>query len=332
MEALELNAYLQIRAFNSDLILRFLGYAPLSHTPTSARSRTKKARYWQEGANAAQAFGLGPAYICPICLTQFDKDQIDELTFDHVPPRRLNGKLLVLTCNSCNHKAGHEVDHHAINRQWLLDFLSDDIEGNLDTKTARLKFGDSALQNVALSKEGDTHIIRLLPNSNHPSAEPTLRSDLKNRVASGTGFPDLNITFTGVRHSAKRAEISWLRSGYLGAFAVLGYRYIFRECLEDVRRQIMEPSQDILSGFLHVERELKRLENGVMVADDPDGVLGVIAKWEENAVFLPLDMSAKGYLSQLHKHRCNKKQTTFNGKGYSWPKRPRYLADLNWKH
>src|SRR5688572_2826829 len=45
-------------------------------------------------------------YACPLCLVGFDAGELSRLTREHVPPRSLGGKHLVLTCDDCNHRRG----------------------------------------------------------------------------------------------------------------------------------------------------------------------------------------------------------------------------------
>ncbi|SRR5260221_9713838 len=49
--------------------------------------------------------------ICPLCFTVFTKEYLHNhhkvhLTIEHAPAKKLGGKGIVLTCNTCNSNAG----------------------------------------------------------------------------------------------------------------------------------------------------------------------------------------------------------------------------------
>lgn len=62
-----------------------------------------------------------PLYLCPECLTLFDEDSVanpkypdaERLTIEDVPPEKLGGAPMLLTCKPCNNRAGTLLDSHA---------------------------------------------------------------------------------------------------------------------------------------------------------------------------------------------------------------------------
>ena len=54
-------------------------------------------------------------FICPICLKTFDFSDYDNITIEHVPPEKLGGRPLLLTCKDCNNVCGSNLDVHLIN-------------------------------------------------------------------------------------------------------------------------------------------------------------------------------------------------------------------------
>jgi hypothetical protein len=65
-------------------------------------SVTERFGYWERGAAVLRSFGYPHEYGCPLCLRLFRRDQIDQLSLDHVPPKSVGSKLKVLTCKTCN--------------------------------------------------------------------------------------------------------------------------------------------------------------------------------------------------------------------------------------
>ena len=66
-------------------------------------------------------------YICPLCLDQFSKDDLNKtssnpLTLEDSPPKSLGGSQIALTCAACNNKLGKDIDWHLSERLNELDF------------------------------------------------------------------------------------------------------------------------------------------------------------------------------------------------------------------
>ena len=63
-------------------------------------------------------------------------------------------------------------------------------------------------------------------------------------------FVSKNLDFEGQLQLApvnqRYVEVGWLRSGYLLAFAALGYSYFLNPQLERIRRQIAVPGDEIV--------------------------------------------------------------------------------------
>jgi|SRR6266542_1170271 len=82
--------------------------------------RESLALFWR-GAPAAQRYtGSLELYLCPICGTAFTQSALftddPELTREHAPPESVGGKVIALTCKSCNNEAGHSVDANVSRR------------------------------------------------------------------------------------------------------------------------------------------------------------------------------------------------------------------------
>lgn len=93
----------------------------------SSSTAAKRERWYQMGAAAASPY-LPPGfsgYVCPICLRAYGEDalKLGYLTLEHVPPRKLGGRPIVLTCWKCNNSAS-QSDSHARNLEDILEFAS----------------------------------------------------------------------------------------------------------------------------------------------------------------------------------------------------------------
>ena len=203
---------------------------------TASAQEHPKLRYFHDGREAFAKLGLGvpPYYVCPLCLHGFTEGQTQSLTREHVPPRAVGGRRIVLTCLDCNNIAGHDVDSHAAEFERIRDFSHRKsgvsfmaryrAEGGLDVNVSAEWSPDGALS------------LTCLPASNSPGAAQGLNDELTRRWREGKGWPNSQLSFR-LRHrvSLRRANISWLRAAYLVAFAVLGYRYALRQELDLAR-------------------------------------------------------------------------------------------------
>jgi hypothetical protein len=96
----------------------------------------RRLRWFDEGAPILRLVldrsGLGdmlPAdgdfYACPCCLMAYPREAAEAgtLTEEHVPPKQLGGRSLLLTCKECNHTSGTNFDAHAVTRSHADDFV-----------------------------------------------------------------------------------------------------------------------------------------------------------------------------------------------------------------
>jgi hypothetical protein len=72
------------------------------------------SRWRADTGRASPELPEGEWYACPLCQTLFTIDELDtrNLTKEHVPPRSIGGREMVLTCRQCNNSAGATFDAH----------------------------------------------------------------------------------------------------------------------------------------------------------------------------------------------------------------------------
>jgi hypothetical protein len=75
-------------------------------------------------------------------------------------------------------------------------------------------------------------------------------------VRAGT-IPSIEFTMPKLKRSQHRAKVSYLRAGYLAAFAVFGYAAITSQSFDPVRQQIREPDVEHLRFFFHSRDDLE---------------------------------------------------------------------------
>jgi hypothetical protein len=79
-----------------------------------------------------------------------------------------------------------------------------------------------------------------VPQINNPADLDLMEQHM--RALSQTGSTDFRFTVTPrLRYFPDRARVSWVRTAYLAAFAVFGWRYILQPALQPLRDQPQNP-------------------------------------------------------------------------------------------
>lgn len=94
----------------------------------------------------------------------------------------------------------------------------------------------------------------------------------------------------GLRYSVLRANISWLRSGYLAAFALFGYKVVFDPAIQIVRTQILKnETRHIVSHLTNIPPELQARATGPFLAsiESPPLERGLCVAFGRHGVLLP---------------------------------------------
>lgn len=270
-----------------------------------------------------------PVYVCPLCVSTdgsgvqtfraFPREAVAErtLTAEHVPPKSFGGRALLLTCAKCNHTAGAELDSHARKRENPIDALL----GRTGPIPVRLAAGEHSVA-ADFSKPPDHFKLDLLEEEK--SGKPGSVAGFRDIVAGPEGSNrDVTISFYADWHLPRRAHASWLRSGYLALFAVIGYRYILDPALAIVQRQIAEPDAEHIPTFLSLmpgnppwtEQRLVRIRQ-------PASLQGWAVQIGRYMVFLPL-LGDFGFYQRIEvARRALTDQPMAHGEAFGWPTSP----------
>ena len=168
---------------------------------------------------------------CPICLAPFterDVEQGEAVTLEHVPPRsfKAGGIAMCLTCADCNNSASRveqaavearrepkvQIDMPGLPTQ--TGYVSMDASGCIDVRMSKLRASRDAISDVWRFRRPFTMTVKE-PNSRY-------------------------------------ACVPWLKAAYLSVFSLLGvhgYRYAEGKAIEQVRRQIMKPEDEVIRYF-----------------------------------------------------------------------------------
>ena len=126
----------------------------------------------------------------------------------------------------------------------------------------------------------------------------------------------------------RKADVAYLKTAYIGAFALFGYTYVLRPCFDRIRTQITETSE------MHVANPRGRLRNTALPANAlllfHKPVKCVVAKIGDYSVFLPwLDYTPEFWEWHENRDLSDKAPVTFGGgKVFSWPTKMEMILDF----
>ena len=222
---------------------------------------------------------LANTFICPICLKSFDISDYDNITREHVPPEKLGGRPLLLTCKDCNNICGSSLDVHLINgiknSLSLRNFTSKAHKATLNVDNMSIN-ADATLRN-------DGELLFFIDEKRN---NPQTISSIKEGLGTNITFDRIsaNISISEQKSNSRSAAIAILKSAYLLAFYHLGYKYILHSNLDCIRKQILFPEEDIFPGkyILSNERYMpENLSDGIyLISLNGTNLYGVILSFK----------------------------------------------------
>lgn len=176
-------------------------------------------------------------YICPLCLNQFEEDDIitsttkNFLTEEDAPPDKLSGKRIALTCKDCNSTAGHQIDNHLINRIREIDDNSF-FKGSSQYRTFDFE-GEKIFAEITSNGDGTLKVLHKTKNNN-----PTLLDKFIYGIENKTIGPILNLKPKKYNVISDRVDLSLLKTSYVITFSKFGYIFLLDNYYQPMRDQI----------------------------------------------------------------------------------------------
>ena len=199
--------------------------------------------------------------ICPVCLHEFsfERDIVGpshghSATIEHVPPKALPNKhyITVLTCRSCNERAGHTVDHA------IIDTVKGEHSGAIvidgkrtpirlraaphDTETTPHTRSQTQVATGSGSTTGGSPVSMTL---SHPATPLEVHIWSQSHPLPSIGGKRFQLEWTERQHP----EVGLLKSAYLALYSMLGTRYATDPAIRPVREQIRDPSSSRLENY-----------------------------------------------------------------------------------
>lgn len=304
-----------------------------------SKASVRREKWFCLGADAIQRLrpDFPRVYVCPLCRLGYPEEALTlgELTQEHVPPKSLGGKPLVLTCQSCNSKAGHNADIHALKLERNIDFFKGTLQEPL---RARLLY-KNVETTVDVTAVGNGVLVVGHPELTSPESQRALTTSLEESAQEGKGIGTLSIRLDGAQYRRQSALVSYLRTAYLAAFAVWGYRYVFHKEVErTVRQHLLRPDESILRVFSMTRPHDDKNIRCMMLVKEPKELQSFMVSFGRHSVFLPWPPSKISIYDYLSTQKTNEWQSlklkgtllTFRRRGQEvlWPQEP--LHRLDW--
>jgi hypothetical protein len=250
---------------------------------------------------------------------------VGAFTFEHVPPRSAGGRRLCLTCADCNSFAGAKLDHHVKTGEELREVARG--ARDLPVTLTLEQYGHRI--SARLRKTGDGFEMAGVPGKSDPRAHTAFFSTLDDIATRGSTDWSFQLGWA-TRYQPGAERISWLRTGFLVAFAMLGYRYAYLNALARVRRQIREPGVNLLRPFLLAVEGAARDARAIAFVRNPEPLRGsVIVQCGPRAVVLPgLTDDDAEYTRVLDALTPEVARGRIDGLSAEWPREPQYRLDL----
>ncbi|WBB70588.1 hypothetical protein [Micromonospora sp. WMMD812] len=292
-----------------------------------------RRRWFDEGAAALRDFAdLRPGqvevpdgswYCCPCCCWAFGPDALDsrELTIEHVPADSVGGRGTLLTCRSCNNKAGEQLDVYAANRENLIQFL--------DTKATSKRYrvvmdADGIPLRGSAWFENGTLRIQGVDKQNHPLVRDQHIAKLNEFVDSETTSPPLTFKVRVEKISDARANLSWIRSAYLVAFCAFGLPYIINPIMAELRDCLDKPGT--CTTPIRIARDADAPKGRRVLALMKDPVESIVVGLDAYNVLLPSpkNMMRLSALAKVIDDHTREDGLRMLGQTIQWPRYPEY--------
>jgi len=281
------------------------------------------------GAAAAAKYRGGDSslYFCPICGRGFGigATETGDLTIEHVPPRATGGKPLLLTCAECNSQAGHKIDFHAANESEINRFTSFFSSQDDTLKHCTLQMEEENIV-VELSKKEKLISIKVIGNCNNPITLEKLNHHFVELQRSGTWDGHTFSITKAFKLDLRILHLSYLRTAFLLLTAWLGYRFAFDHRMEVIRKQILNPDQNIMSGEFCFKRSGScehMPRNVIMNVSLPFSHF--LVSFDNFFVVFPHPSSSTNIYDQIK--MISNMHTQITGRIFSWPSSMTMLLD-----
>lgn len=253
--------------------------------------------------------GAKDIYICPLTLDEHKTlNEEDPLSLEDAPQVSLGGNAKTLTNTSANNTCGFKIDNHLVERFKYLEKSSFSPNSEIPID---LNIGGKKVRGTLKVHEDGEHELKTSKKNNNPEY-------LKTFVDNTVGGDILDIQIPRKEIDVDKAQYALLKDAYILFFEKTGYAYIFDDCFEVIRKQILNPQRRVIPTKFYLSFPNDVINNGVYFVKDK-GLESVFVVFDlkygdyqqKFGVFFPL---GKNTLFKINRNLINKfkKEKEFN--------------------
>jgi hypothetical protein len=168
-----------------------------------------------------------------------------------------------------------------------------------------------------------------VPGINNPADVARMEEHMRELSASRS--TDFRIAITPqVTYSPDLARVSWVRTGYLAAFALFGWRYILQPALQPIRDQLVNPSAVTIPPLSVYIPDGDPDRREIWVVKKPAERQSLLVISGQHGVFLPLPndhRSLAELADSIGGNTPGPVMHDFTGDMIQWPPGPEHLLD-----
>jgi hypothetical protein len=201
-------------------------------------------------------------YICPLKLDAHkNTDEGDPLSLEHVPQESLGGVANILTQTSVNNKCGVTIDAHLAERLKYLENKSllpnSSIPIEVQNKNGEIKLRGT----LEIDNEGKKE-LHLKKNKNPPKDYDSFTKKTNNKS-------EIQLSIRKKKEIDNNyIEYALLKNAYLLFFEKTGYAFIFDDCFDAIREQILNPNSRLIPDKFYFRLPKDVINNGIYFIRD----------------------------------------------------------------
>ena len=194
--------------------------------------------------------------VCPLCMNDFDNDTKVK-SEEHVPQKSLGGKVIAITCKSCNNSCGVKIDGQLTNFIKKLE-NNEFIEGS--NRFIAINTPEGQLNAKLFIDNKDSFTLKLDKTKNNPET-----FEIRRGFISKDSLIEVQNRSPQIKIAGLNAAL--LKNAYMILFSKFGYTFLSDEYYDKFREQIKKPTEDIIpEGLCTVLRKMD-IEDGVYLSD-----------------------------------------------------------------
>lgn len=181
-------------------------------------------------------------FMCPTCLKQISLKEKHRISEAHIIPKAAAGQFKTYLCSDCNSRFGSRQD------KWFGEFVRLTAQKKPSILSTNIKDGyfliDGVRANGQWQRDDNNNLeFQIHVNRNSPLTDKLIQD----KFAAGPTKLQLSIPLPLLRHR-RLVDIGFLTAAYLMWFGALGYSWVLQDHLDSIRKQILNPDEDIITA------------------------------------------------------------------------------------